>query len=427
MRKLLVIFLLVALVPFTVGCNGLWDFDDDDDVTAAKRASLVVRPSVTVPATAITASMRAQQSVSQFVMTDPVTGNTYAPTSITPALGTVGATEHVLGYEITLDNTNNAYVSTTSNTGLVNFTLVVNGTTVTVPVTVNAVSTASTAVTTATVSIAVDATTGQVTATVDGTAQTPVAAVTNYVQSVKFGNTEISTVSTTPTTVNNTNPSFTVFFANDVTTVNSWQVYVENTAANGGKFTLDSTDQNESSLFTIAQNGKAFSVKVGSKTGYTLKAGATYKVVLKAASVDGTAIAAGAPRYIKVASTVSDTTTLTTVSHSTTTKLTAAANQAITLTFSAAVAEKPTKGEITIVRYAADGTTKELSTTLSTTNSKVTFAYVASTDNKQVKVTFADALMANKVYKVTYANGEWLDANNYPVEIASPITFATAQ
>jgi len=34
MRKLFVLFLLVALVPFTVGCNGLWDFDDDTDAVA---------------------------------------------------------------------------------------------------------------------------------------------------------------------------------------------------------------------------------------------------------------------------------------------------------------------------------------------------------------------------------------------------------
>lgn len=40
MRKLFVLFLLVALVPFTVGCNGLWDFDDDDDPVALSTLKL---------------------------------------------------------------------------------------------------------------------------------------------------------------------------------------------------------------------------------------------------------------------------------------------------------------------------------------------------------------------------------------------------
>ncbi|MFZ5950479.1 MAG: hypothetical protein ACOYXC_07225, partial [Candidatus Rifleibacteriota bacterium] len=40
MRKLFVLFLLVALVPFTVGCNGLWDFDDDSDPVAQSTLKL---------------------------------------------------------------------------------------------------------------------------------------------------------------------------------------------------------------------------------------------------------------------------------------------------------------------------------------------------------------------------------------------------
>jgi hypothetical protein len=57
MRKLFVIFLLVALVPFSVGCD-IVDGDDDNPVTGPTSSTVTLNPSVTVPST-FAANMRA--------------------------------------------------------------------------------------------------------------------------------------------------------------------------------------------------------------------------------------------------------------------------------------------------------------------------------------------------------------------------------
>lgn len=423
MRKLFVLFLLVSLVPFTVGCNGLWDFDDDDDVYAASRAAVTVVPSVTLPGTLVAPSLRAQQDYRDVALV--YNGVSYYPTAIS-AVDANG--NYTLTYPaITIDKTVTVFNTTTGEATL-SLTLVVAGQTIPVSIKVTDRSTATTAVNNETLTVDVSGGNITVTVTSDGTTLTPTPVVTKqYITSVKYGTTSVSINSSAPTTVNSLTPSFTVFFDQDVTAITAWTVTVKNVGT-GNSFDLTST--NNAALFTTSTNGKAVTVKVVGATGYALKANSTYEVQFTGGTVNGDALAAGSKRYIKTLATPTAATTLTTVSNNTTTALlTAAANQYIDLTFSAAVAVSPTDGMVTISRYPTlndltNNTNVELTTTLASSNSKVSFAF-QGTGNTTVRVTFADALVANKFYKVTYTSGAWLDANGYPVEVAAPITFGT--
>ncbi len=420
MRKLFVLFLLISLVPFTVGCNGLWDFDDDDDpVVTAKPA--VVKPSVVLPPSLVSPSIRAQQDYTEvFIVYNNIE---YYSNGIT---GPDANGDYTLTFpDITIDKNVTSFNSTTG-IATVNFTLYVAGQTVPFTVQASDRSTATTAVNNKTISVTVVG--GNITVTVDGTAATPIPVATKqYISAVKYGTTRVSVDSANPTMVNSLTPSFTVFFDQDVKTITNWTVAVKNVGT-GNSFNL--TSANNAALFTTATNGKAVTVKVVGATGYALKANSTYEVQFTGGKVNGDDLAKGRKRYIKTLATPTAATTLNTVSNNTTTALlTATASQYIDLTFSAAVAASPTDGKITITRYPTlndltNNTNEEISTTLESSNSKVSFAF-QGTGNTTVRVTFADTLVANKFYKATYTSGAWLDANGYPVEISAPITFGT--
>jgi hypothetical protein len=77
MRKLFVIFLLVALVPFSVGC-GIVDGDDDNPVAGPSSSAVTLAPSVIVPNT-FAANMRAQALTASEIPME-FNGESYLPT-----------------------------------------------------------------------------------------------------------------------------------------------------------------------------------------------------------------------------------------------------------------------------------------------------------------------------------------------------------
>ena len=398
MRKLLVIFLLVALVPFTVGCNGLWDFDDDDDVVAAKRSTIVVNPSITVPNT-VAASIRGQQEAELVTLT-------YGGTNYVPKTITRGATTTTLTFQITIDNSNNA-LPFNGNTETLAVTLNIAGVAIPINVEVTNVSTASSAVNNETVTITIDNGTFKVVTgdtTTQGTPVNDTTATVQYIKAVQYAGVDVSVDSATPTTVNSVNPTFLVTFAQTITTPSAYSVKVTNETSKA-TMTLDQT----AGVFTLTNNGKSIAIKVGSATGKALKAGQTYSVEVVSTGVANMNVEQ--KFYFKTATTTFPTTTINSVS----TPIATTSAQVMTLTFSADVAQAPVAGsEVTITKQGG------ATVTLSTTDSKITLATGTDSraDKKVATITINNALTAG-TYTVAVTKGAWLDANGNPVEGAS--------
>jgi hypothetical protein len=99
MRKLFVIFLLVALVPFSVGC-GIVDGDDDNPVPGMPTSASTVKlsPSVTLP-TSMAANIRANSPQNAMEIPMMFNGVSYTPIATYP----VGDDQIKLVYEIVTD------------------------------------------------------------------------------------------------------------------------------------------------------------------------------------------------------------------------------------------------------------------------------------------------------------------------------------
>jgi hypothetical protein len=293
MRKLFVLFLLVALVPFTVGCNGLWDFDDDDDPVLVKAATSVVKPVVTV-SSAIAAGLRASFDAWSIVMS--IGGQDYYPVDVQ-----VSGSNTIITYP-EIDVTSLFVGDATSTT--VPAIITINGEPVNVSLTASKLSTSSTkAVTTKTITIS-QATTGEINVTVDNetvTSTNPVSTTDQYIVSVKYDGAAVSGSSAAPTTVNTVEPMFSIVMNNAVTAINAWTFTVTNVTT-GASFDMALADGLVTAVVDPADTtNKTIKVTVVGGNGKTLDNGSTYKVEYKTGTINGTAFTkAVAPRYIKV-------------------------------------------------------------------------------------------------------------------------------
>lgn len=297
MRKLFVLFLLVALVPFTVGCNGLWDFDDDDDPVAVPRATVVMTPSVQVPA-ALAASLRT--AIDGYEVPLTIGGQTFYPVDVTTVnnVTTLSYSFEILASALGLN-------TTTTTSATVPATVNILGTTVSFNLTVSNVSTAAKAAVTKTITVQdnngtiVVAVTGE-TATQPTGPSTP-STTGQYITSVLYGSTKVSTISTTPTTVTSLLPEFKVIMNNAVTNITAWSVRVK-CVGTGAEYTLNmGTAALTAAKDTTDATGKTIKVTVlGNGANLTLENGKTYEIQRVSGTIDGTTFGEGSKRYIKV-------------------------------------------------------------------------------------------------------------------------------
>jgi hypothetical protein len=420
MRKLFVLFLLVSLVPFTVGCNGLWDFDDDDDPVAMK----TLTSKVSFPAATVSAGANIRAAVAYTGLELVINGVRFKPSSAvyndntTPDDVTDDTVEVTFTATVPVNQ-----VPTGSQT-----MKVTSGTTTLVEATINlgatspdsiTISVTSTGVTT-TVTVGTKTSRPEPATIIEQPLRTDLPTFT--VDSVTYGATAVTSSATTAITVNTLNPTFRVNFsaAPDNLTTATWEVYVKSLTT-GTNFTLKSTDY--PTLFTTTAVGTAVDVKLAGATGKALLANRTYMVQLKATGLKdaaGTLLNPVAAFYFKTAATPVAPTTLTDYTGKTA-NIDVATSQVITLTFSANVAAQPT-GTVKLIRYADSArTTKEAELTIDATTA--TYAYGAT--NNIVTVTFNQPFVSGKFYTVQNLTGMWLDTNGNAVEGVSSIDFAT--
>jgi hypothetical protein len=429
MKKLFVIFLLVSLVPFTVGCNGLWDFDDDDDPVLRSASTVKVTPKATLPDSAVTGtSIRAQQDWEDVAIwydkdkdDNKDDGEMFFPnTDIQPTSQTINGTIY---WTITFNEIDVSNETFTSGYALVTFKLQVAGQEIEYDATVSNLTSGTVAAPTVTVKVTDEDNDGTLEITVidsqgsENTNQT--AADNNYITSIKYGTNKVSIDSTNPTEVKTLNPIFNIYFDSEVNAINSWAVKVTNTDSNNS-FELNSTDANEAALFEVTPSAKLVTVKVKGGTGYQLKNGANYKIEFLGGQVNSDTIAAANTRYIKTAANTYPTTTLTDYTGKNA-DVPVLDPQVITLTFSGDVDQEPT-GTVTLERY--DTSARTATPTILTIDAN-TADY--SFNGNVVEVSFTDSFTAGKYYTVKNETGVWLDANGNQIEGVTSIDFATAQ
>jgi hypothetical protein len=412
MKKLFVIFLLVSLVPFTVGCNGLWDFDDDDDPVATKTLTAkTILPSSTISAGT---NIRAATSYNGLTMT--INGITFSPTDAKDlGDGTVEVT-----YKATVSlTTANAITGNSvevkvflSNTEIL--TTTVNVGTEKAPTIIVKVD-----YTGATVSVTIipDGSTTEQSVTTSNYSYTSPTVSSFNVTSVTYGDQTLTPSTTQPTTlktVSSLNPIFRVTFASAPANLSTadWEVEVTNIDS-GNSYTL--TKSAFPSLFTTTAISTSVDIKVGTATGKELRANTTYKVTLKTNNLkntDGTLLdGITGSYYFKTAATTYANTTLDSVSPTT---IASGTDQTITLNFSAPVKETPETGSsVTITKN------EDITKTLDSDSDDISLAYGA--DNTEVVLTI-HADITPGTYEVSVNNGLWLDKNDNPIEVQT-LTF----
>lgn len=292
MKKLFVLFLLISLVPFTVGC---WNDDDDNDAIAAPRSNIVVSPSVQVPNDlAAAASMRA--AISGYEVPMVLNGKTEYPVQVKES-GDVTT----LVYSFSFTDTElalNSSVTAKEVTG----TLTILGVSIPVKMTVSNLSTAAIATVVKTITVTKDNNTGKFVVQVAGETinqpdqnTVPDPDASQYIVSVRYGENVVSAEKGQPTSVTTLTPSFKVTMNKDVTAITSWEVKVTNVDSEAS-FTLTQT----SGAITVTQSGKDITLNVVGETGKQLKDGATYEIQRLAGTVNGVPFGEGGKRYIKV-------------------------------------------------------------------------------------------------------------------------------
>ena len=257
MKKLFVLFLLVALVPFTVGCS-LWGHDEDLDVIAKTTKSATVK----VPAAAIS-GVSARAAVSYTTMTLTINGIPFS-ISGTPV------------YNKTDDTYTITFVAELTESQIESISAVA------VPVVItaggNTIVSTTTSVsidTTVPVIVVVDNGDGTIDVTVNGTTvvdnSTPPVLPKYEVASVTVLTTELN--ATEYKKIASLTPTFTVTLKEAYTNASldavKWDVKVTNKTT-GLDFVLSSTNTAHKALFTVAASGdakKAVTVKVNTKDG----------------------------------------------------------------------------------------------------------------------------------------------------------------
>ena len=301
MKKLFVLFLLVALVPFSIGC---WGDDDDDTVLPTKTLTLAK----VLPANTFAGTLRGAVSLqwSNLFMNVVKSGTTVKlPYKIhTATADGVKVVFEATVYETFFDSVNGQSVQTEIQiqpTGVANPVTVVSAVTETLPALTSGVSadtpTSVTTVDTAAIEAAI-------------TAQGVTLAEKYEITSVKFGNTEIATKEAEATPLDNaTTYTFVVTLsqAYDYPTTASptWEIAVQNTAAGSTEKVIVNTTSTGPVKVTESVDKKTLTVVVTTDTTYKLTVGQTYSIVLrktdaKVGGVDGVPATIPLARYIKI-------------------------------------------------------------------------------------------------------------------------------
>lgn len=284
MKKLFVLFLLVALVPFTVGCS-LWGHDEDLDVLNTTKASITTK----LPASAISGSSL-RGAVSYQTLTLTVDGIPFYPEA---PQGPDANNLWTIVFSAWLTDAQQATLADASPETAV-ITTNVSGTPATIitfPVTIVSVTTTPVLVVAEDGTVTVDGTTVPATDVTEGTFDG-----TTYsfsVASATFNAVDLPTSLTAVAEANYVNtltPTFTLTFSKAPTNLltATWKVVVTSVDATTGatikSYTLDSTVAADKALFTVAavegDTTKATVKLNASTTDLTknLESGKTYKV-----------------------------------------------------------------------------------------------------------------------------------------------------
>ncbi len=299
MKKLFVLFLLVALVPFTVGCS-LWGHDKDEDVIEPTAITLAK----TFPAGTLGGDLKAAAIALKWNMLFlRVNGNRFGyknhENTETGVKVYFQATLPLMTAETILGQTVPVEVLIEPKTGVE--VTVVAAANEAIPTSAKTSTLTSAPSTTAVSSI--PATVEQ--AIKDALAATgDTVAAAFEVDTIKFGATEISTSSTTPTSITKANSYvFTVklseAYAN--TASPTWTVAVKDTADTTAK-TL-TNDTSSSPLAVTSADKTTVTITVTPSATYPMNVNKTFSIVLtatNAVNAAGTAATLPAARFIKI-------------------------------------------------------------------------------------------------------------------------------
>jgi hypothetical protein len=398
MKKLFVIFLLVSLIPFTVGCNGLWDFDDDDDpVSTTKFTMSRILPAGTF---AVRPSTAYVQDLTFYV-------NGITMTYLTHEVNDDG-TIKVTFQAVVPTTTYNAKIRDEAGNNIYAYIMLDN----------NVLE-----ATTTTISLpgrdALDKTVVTATASITLPTGTTVFKAT----SVEVNNTPVGTDSKNITTVNTLNPIFQLEFSEAPTNLTSanWEVTVSHVNATTGEiikeYTLNNTDN--ASIFNVSALGttRAEIKVVGVKNSvYTLEDNATYKVKLSSSNLytgsAGSEVYMVNPGafYFKTAATTYPNTTVQVTTP--TTPLASGTGRTLTMTFSEEVKAAPEDGSIVTITKTTP--TATVVAERSADSSDITLNQ-STTDKKVVTLTINKEITPGD-YEVAVTKGAWLDINGNSVE-----------
>lgn len=445
MRKLFVIALLVALIPFTTGCRvgGLWGYDDDSGSNIGGTAAVAVAKNTVTLTQNVTLASSAVRLANVLWSDIPlILGAGTNAITIYPASYSKDANGNiVLKYQkdITVASLTAAVPTYSDTNKAVAFTVVYAGINISGSINLDNRTTDTTAATTVNITISGSPTTGfTVTVTSStgptGASSTGATVTTTTVTTAQLSNTfsleKVSfgaytlgmSATTDVVTVNTLAPKFTVTFnsTSNYTAATTWTAKVTNVTS-GNSFTLSNTT--DSALFTVASatnadNQGTIDITVGTATGKALKAGQTYMVEFTATNLKNASGSAslGVPavRYFKTYTGTTVPTVLNsfTVANALTTPV-------VTLNFSANLKAGQTySGAVTLERYAdANYTTKEATMTIDQT------AATFNATNADLTITFNQAFVANKYYKVLPSTGSIKDLNDATVTFPAYLTF----
>lgn len=285
MKKLFVLFLLVALVPFTVGCS-LWGQDEDRDVLDSAKVEI----SAKVPASIVSASGALRAAVGYSTLTMTIDGITLNAVSIS-ALDADGKYTIVFNSGL-LTLAQRAFLTDgTADTCTIVSTVGGVATDV-LSFSLNLTSTTAVAFT-----VASDGTVSMVSGGTTTGTPTLGAIPSLKVTSVTLGGTALTASATTAVPTNSVTPVFAVNFDNAISTLTgvAWKVDVTHVSATGATvkaYSLDSTVTADAGLFTVNNDAASATVNVtlvAAAAPKNLEPGNIYKVKLTASALKSTA------------------------------------------------------------------------------------------------------------------------------------------
>lgn len=289
MKKLFVLFLLVALVPFSVGCS-LWGHDEDRDVLATKVITLAkVFPADLLPTTE---SLRAAIALKWEMLFITVNGQRLSHIDHLPTVDGMKvffqAALPVAAVETIVNSPTVpvvVYIEPVSGSEVV----VVPLTNESVPPAA-ATEVAPSSPTTNT-SIPTDTVAStEISATVETDVQTAIGTETIgaaiEVASITFAGADVSIASTTPTQITaSASYTFTVKLSETIPatiTTPTWTVEVQDTADNTAKKLTNAT---KPSPIAVTYSGDTMTIVVTPTATYPMNAGKTFKIALTATNV----------------------------------------------------------------------------------------------------------------------------------------------